>query len=345
MRKAIWSKLYIALALLLMLTPLFGMWLLQPAEVGANQILSAPPQLRQRDGTWNLRVLNDSADYLADHFGLRQELVGLWSGLNAGLLASSAEDQVLLGKDGWLFFSPTLPDYTGQSLTDAELDAIAARLAQIQYEAESRGAVFLFTVVPNKNSLHPEAMPEAYPFRHEQSSIARLQPYLERHGVHYADLFSLPMPYYRGDTHWTQEGAAMAADRLLSALDRESAYAAGPFRLARSTEPGDLYEMLFPTGKAREEAMVYDGTLRFEHLNPPKGGNAITIRTRGEGEGSLYCWRDSFGIALYPYLADAFQEACFSRSTEYTLPEGRYDAVILELVERNLPQLLPDPAA
>ena len=97
--------------------------------------------------------------------------------------------------------------------------------------------------------------------------------------------------------------------------------------------------------KAREEAMVYDGALRFEHLNPPKGGNAITIRTRGEGEGSLYCWRDSFGIALYPYLADAFQEACFSRSTEYTLPEGRYDAVILELVERNLPQLLPDPAA
>ena len=60
MRKAIWSKLYIALALLLMLTPLFGMWLLQPAEVGANQILSAPPQLRQRDGTWTISVCGRS---------------------------------------------------------------------------------------------------------------------------------------------------------------------------------------------------------------------------------------------------------------------------------------------
>lgn len=342
--RQLWSKLYIALALVLLLTPLLGMLLLQPAGAAANQILSSPPQLRQRDGKWNLQVLNDSADYLADHFGFRQELVGIWSGLNARLLASSPEEQVILGRDGWLFFSPTLPDYTGQCLTDEELDAIAARLAQIQAEAESRGAQFLFTVAPNKNSLHPEAMPGAYPRRHESSSIVRLQPYLERHGVHYADLFSLPMPYYRTDTHWTEEGAAMAADRLLSALQRESAYADGPFRDASAPDPGDLYVMLYPAGTSRENARFYDGAFHFEHLNRPNGGNAITIRTQGEGEGSLYCWRDSFGIALYPYLAEAFQEACFSRSTDYTLPEGRYDAVILELVERNLPQLL-DPAA
>ena len=345
MRNAFWSKLYIALALLLLLSPLLGMWLMQPAGAGANQILASPPQLRQRDGSWNLQVLNDSADYLADHFGLRQELVGLWSGLNAKLLASSAEDQVILGKDGWLYYAPTLPDYTGQSLSDAQLEAIALRLGQIQAEVESRGAVFLFTVAPNKNSLHPEAMPNAYPRRHEESSIVRLQPYLERCGVHYVDLFSLPMPYCRTDTHWTAEGAAMAADRLLSALDRQSSYAAGPFRDGQADAPGDLYEMLFPAGSFREDTRLYAGAIRFEHLNRPNGGNAITIRTAGEGEGSLFCWRDSFGIALYPYLADAFESACFSRSTEYSLPEGSYDAVILELVERNLPQLLPDPAA
>ncbi len=345
MRKTICSKLYIALALLLMLAPFFGMWLLKPQRPAANQILASPPQLRQRDGSWNLQFLNDSAAYLADHFGLRQELVGLWSGLNAGLLGSSAEDQVILGKDGWLFFSPTLPDYTGQSLTDQELDAIAAHLAQIQAEAESRGAVFLFTVAPNKNSLHPQAMPDAYPRRHEESSIVRLQPYLERRGVHYADLFSLPMPYYRTDTHWTAEGAAMAADRLLSALGRESAYAAGPFALTQPDAPGDLYEMLYPTRPGSEEAPVYAGPLRFTHLDRPNGGNAITIRTKGEGEGSLFCWRDSFGIALYPYLADAFRDACFSRSASYELPEGDYDTVILELVERNLSLLIPDPEA
>lgn len=343
--RQIWSKLYIVLALVLLLTPLLGMLVLGPCEPAANQVLASPPELRRGDGSWNLQVLNDCADYLADHFGLRQELVGLWSGLNAGLLASSPEEQVLLGREGWLYFAPTLEDYTGQALSEEELEAAARHLAQLQAEAESRGAVFLFTVAPNKNSLYPQYMPRRYPQRHEQGNLVRLLPYLERFGVHYVDLFSLSMPYYRTDTHWTAEGAAMAADRLLSALGRESAYAAGPFLKEQEAAAGDLYEMLYPAGTPAEETLAYAGALRFEHLNRPNGGNAITIRTAGEGEGSLYCWRDSFGIALYPYLADAFGEACFSRSADYTLPEGAYDVVILEIVERNLPRLVPENEA
>ena len=339
--KQLWSKLYIALCLLLLLAPFLGMWVLGPTEAAANQVLAPAPVLRDADGSWNAQVLNDSADYLADHFALRQQLVGLWSRLNAGLLASSTADQVILGRGGWLYYTPTLPDYTGQALRDEELEAIALRLSQIQAEAESRGAVFVFTVAPNKNSLHPEAMPALYPSRHEESSIVRLQPYLERYGVRYVDLFSLPMPYYRTDTHWTAEGAALAADRLLASLGRESSFAAGPFAPASEQSPGDLYEMLYPGFAPGEERLAYAGAPGFSHEDEPRGGNAIRIRTTGEGEGRLFCWRDSFGIALYPYLAEAFREAEFSRSTDYVLPDGAYDVVILELAERSLPQLIP----
>ena len=70
----------------------------------------------------------------------------------------------------------------------------------------------------------------------------------------------------------------------------------------------------------------------------------MNIRTRNAaGEGSLFCWRDSFGIALYPYLAEAYAEAVFSRSTDYRLPEGDWDTLVLEIVERNLPNLLDIP--
>ena len=343
--KQFWSKLYIALCLLLLLTPFLGMWVLGPAQAAANQVLSPAPSLRDGDGSWNIRFLNDSADYLADHFALRQPLVCLWSRLNAGLLASSTADQVILGRDGWLYYAPTLPDYTGQSLRDDELEAIARHLSRIQAEAESRGALFLFTVAPNKNSLYPQAMPAAYPGRHEEGSLVRLQPYLEQYGVRYVDLFSLPLPYYRTDTHWTAEGAALAADRLLSALGRESSFATGPFVPASEQSPGDLFEMLYPGSPAGEERIAYAGPLGFSHENDPRGGNAIRIRTAGEGRGRLFCWRDSFGIALYPYLASAFREAEFSRSTDYSLPDGTYDVVILELVERNLPQLIDEPTA
>ena len=40
--------------------------------------------------------------------------------LTANIL--SAEEQVLLGREDFLFYSDTLDDYTGKSLSDAELE-------------------------------------------------------------------------------------------------------------------------------------------------------------------------------------------------------------------------------
>lgn len=336
--KNVCSKLYIALALCLCLLPSLGILAFGESGAAANERLTARPALQDPSGKANLQVLNDCADYLADHFALRQEMVTLWSSLQAKLLHSSSEEQVILGREGWLYYAPTLPDYTGQALPEEALEAIARRLAALQAEAEGRGAVFLFTVAPNKNSLYPDHMPGAFPAAHDRGNLARLLPYLERYGVNYLDLSALPLPYYRTDTHWTAEGAAMAADAMLAALGRESGYAAGPFGEG-GPRPGDLYEMLYPAGLGEEAEVLYLGALDYTCEGDPNGGNAITIRTRGSGEGRLFCWRDSFGIALYPYLADAFAETLFSRSTDYALPGEDYDVIILELAERNLPNL------
>ncbi len=335
------SILYIALALLLCLTPSLGILAFGESGAAANQRLAPRPSLRERDGSVNAQVLSDSADWLADHFAFRQELVGLWSGLNVKLLASSPEEQVIPGREGWLFFSPTLDDYTGRALSEDELAAVAERLAALQAEAESRGSRFLLAVAPNKNSLYPQYMPAAYPENHDAGNWARLRPLLDEAGVLYVDLFALELPYYRTDTHWTAAGAAMAADAILTAMGRESAYAAGPFAEGE-LRPGDLYEMLWPTGAGAEREILYQPGLRYSLENDPNGGNAITIRTAGAGEGSLYCWRDSFGIALYPYLADAFAQACFSRKTDFALPQEDYEVFVLEIVERSIPSLIPE---
>ena len=335
------SKVYIALVLAVCLSLSLGMLLVGPAQPAGNERLAPAPALRGADGRLNAGFLSDCADYLGDRFAFRQELVSVWSALHAAL-GSSTQEQVIQGREGWLYYAPTLPDVCGQSLSDGELEAIAQHLAQIQAEAESRGAVFLFTVAPDKASLYPEALPAAYPRLHEQGTLERLRPYLQAAGVHYVDLFDLPMPYYRTDSHWTARGAAMAADRLLAELGRESAYAAGPFR-EEGPRSGDLYVMLYPAGPGSEPGIAYDGTLRFEHLSEPRGGDAIRFETAGEGQGRLWCWRDSFGVALYPYLADAFEEAVFTRSRDYSLPAGEdCDVAILEIVERELPSLIPE---
>lgn len=332
MKKHLVSYLTIACFLLLCLLPSLGILVFGQSRAAANEILAPAPR-------WGSGVLRETADWLASRFALRQPMVTAWARLNA-LLGTSAEEQVILGRDGWLFYTPTLEDFSGARLTDAELEQIARRLAALQAEAEAKGARFLFTVAPNKNSLYGAHMPAWTRDGHDGADIVRLRPLLERYGVHYADLFALNMPYYRTDSHWTAEGAAMAADALLTALDRESAFAAADFAES-GLHRGDLYEMLYPALPGEEAEIVYAPGFTFENLNEPNGGNAITIRTAcAGGTGRLRCWRDSFGIALYPYLAESFESAVFSRSPDYSLPDGEYDVLLLEIVERNLGQLL-----
>ena len=335
--------------LLLCLIPSVGMLLSGPSPLLSNEVAPRTPSLTVSDGSLNENVLNEVTDYVGTRFALRPALVSARSFLFEKLLKSSAEEQVLLGRGVELFYSSTLDDYCGVSLSEDELKTVCGEIAAIRDAVEANGGRFVFTVAPNKNTLIPEAMPGRFPAAHENANLERLVPLLEEAGICYVNLREVldgdPTLYYKTDSHWTARGAALAADALLRALGRDSGYAEGPFR-EEGMHVGDLYQMLYPVGKGRETELVYAPGLRYETESDPRGGNAVTIRTSSaDGQGSLYCRRDSFGIALYPYLADAFSEAEFSRSADYS-PEAfadlSADVVLLEIVERNLSMLLPD---
>ncbi len=344
--KRIVCVLWIALFLVFSLVPSLGMLFTGETQPSANEILASRPELVSGKGKWNEKILNDVADYLADRFAFRKSLINAWSELNAIFFHSSAEEQVVLGTDGWLYYTPTLDDYMGRSMSDEDLALAASYLASLQREAESRGARFFFTIAPNKNSLYGGHMPSYIPADHASSNAERLKPYLQRCGVNYIDLFAVfdgegETLYYRTDSHWTDRGAALAADTLLAAMDKDAAYYSGVFT---EDEPhrGDLCEMLYPTGKEREGAERYT-SFSYTLSGDPNGGNALRIRSACAGKsGTLLCWRDSFGISLYPYLADSFENALFLRSASYDpgeIEKTGADTVLIELVERNLPQL------
>ena len=349
MKKSSLFTVYICLFFALCLLPALGMAVFGPAPLLANENAPRTPAMQNRDGTLNTAVLADTADYIETRFAFRPWLVSARSFLYEKLLHSSAEPQVVLGREGELFYSSTLDDYTGNGLSDAELRQIAANLKSVQDALEARGIRFVFAVAPNKNSLIPDVMPGRFSENLSASNYCRLVPLLQEYGVQTADLHT-PLAgredlYCRTDSHWTAEGAALAADTLLAALGRDSDFFAGPF-VEQGVHIGDLYQMLYPTGRGREAELVYSPGFTYETASDPRGGNALTIRTASEtGTGSLYCLRDSFGIALYPYLAEAFSSAEFSRSADYSLSafdQVDADAVILEIVERNLDLLLPE---
>ncbi len=340
---------YTVLFLVLCLLPSLGLAVLGPSPLLANESATRTPVFRNRDGSFNSAVLSDASDYVEARFAFRPRLVSARSFLFEKLLQTSAEPQVVLGRGGELFYTSTLNDYSGIGLTDDELRQIAVHLKEIQDTLEAQGKTFVFTVAPNKNSVIPDAMPGRFPENLAGSNYRRLLPLLEEAGVCTLDLHSLLAGqedlYYRTDSHWTAEGAALAADALLETLGRSSAFSAGPFA-REGVHVGDLYQMLYPTGKGREAETVYAPGFSYETEADPRDGNALTIRSSSAaGSGSLYCLRDSFGIGLYPYLAEAFSTAEFSRSADYSTEafEGlEADTVILEIVERNLSRLLPE---
>ena len=110
MKKKIWYLIYIAAVLIFVLIPFAGMSVAATNETTENKELVEFPELRT-DGTWNPHFLGDLGVYFEEHFAFRQELVAANALLRGRLLGVSASDQVLVGKDGWLYYTGTLDDY------------------------------------------------------------------------------------------------------------------------------------------------------------------------------------------------------------------------------------------
>lgn len=348
MKKNLLYAAFPALIVLLCLIPSLGM-LLAPQDGGAggNQAIARAPSLRGAEGAWNADYLAQIQDYAGDNFYLRQDMITAWSTLNAQVLGSSITEDVVLGRDGWLYFGDTLPDYAGlDPMSGREIFSAAHNLSLISEYCEGQGAEFLFTIAPNKNSLYPEHMPNltASAAPHDAERLAEE---LERQGVAYLDLFALfrgqeETLYFKTDSHWNSKGAALAADAVNGALGRVSRYSDGPFT-SEEVHKGDLYDMLYPAGDGLEADLVYGGALDFEYDAPIRSAENLTIMTHGKRENSLVMFRDSFGNNLYPYLADSFDAALFSRSMPYRLDliaQREADCAAAELVERNLRYLI-----
>lgn len=360
--KKFFHTLFVCCFFLASCLPALGMALLGPSQPGANEVLARPPQAVRPDGSANLNVLSDAADYFSDHFAFRQELITVNSRLLAGCFSTSAQPDVALGKDGWLFYAETIDDYTGADfMTPRQAYCAAKALKLAQDFVLDKGKGFTFTIAPNKISLYPEQFSQ--PLARAPVTAADLvREELERQGVSYTDLFQpiadCPDPLYRNlDSHWTNQGAALAHDLILDSLGlpAEKAFEK-PGRLEANCLKGDLYEMLFPASQENlDSQFIFDQPLEFQYAAPIKGEDDLRIETASDSSNPpLLMFRDSFGNALHSLMAESFSRAMFARAMPYNL--GLMDGisaqyVVVEIVERNLPMLaqgtflIPAPSA
>ena len=181
--------------------------------------------------------------YLKQNFGFRQPLIRfynqyLWdfyttSNGNRGILS--------LGKDGWLYEPWSVDDYYQihyhQHATDADqlteqLSEEAKRVYQLQHILEPYGTHLFVCLVPSKDMLYPEHLPENHDTRFDDEPKMSARFFLKdeytRLGVNVLDLgtFFQQMKdtadftiFPKTGTHWSKYSSLFAADTLIRYME------------------------------------------------------------------------------------------------------------------------------
>jgi hypothetical protein len=155
--------------------------------------------------------------FYRDHFGFRNTLIrGLALGRFHGGLGMDLSTNIIIGKDGWLFFPSSIHDgFLAERNLDpfspAELDQWQQLLEKRNKFFTERGYPFILVIAPDKQSIYTDMMPEQFsrvgPKTRLDQLIERLR---ETHSpVRLIDLRPVLLEarktqriYFKTDTHW-----------------------------------------------------------------------------------------------------------------------------------------------
>lgn len=336
--------LYIIIVFAILLVPFLGMSFWATDRTTENTTLSEWPAF-VKDGKPNINYLEDMGDYFEDHFAFRLQMLTANALIWSKGFDTSTTDQVVTGKDDWLYFSGTMDDYTGRDLlSDRELKAIVHNLSLMDSYVDFCGGRLIVTVAPNKNTLYNSAMPYYYQ-KGETSNLERLVPLLEEAGIEYVDLTETfqnedEVLYFKRDSHWNNKGALLAYNAVMDAMGREHETYANVPTVTEKDHIGDIDEILYPLAAEPEENIYYSKDWGFDYVNDVTDNMDEWIETVNPDEdGTLLMYRDSFGESILPFFADEYNKAYFSRLVPYNMEnliQYQPDTVIVERVERQI---------
>jgi hypothetical protein len=177
-----------------------------------------------------------ASGWLDKNYPFRGVLIRWYNYSSAKLFGSlSGNSPVAVGKDGWLYLArdrsiDVLEEHRAvKPLSEAQLGRLASVFEERRSWLAERGIKYLIVVAPNKDSIYPEFLPDAYRRVGPVSRMDQIMQYIgSRTKLNVLDLRPTLLAakkntqvFYATDSHWNSSGAFPCYQAIMERLARD----------------------------------------------------------------------------------------------------------------------------
>lgn len=304
--------------------------------------------------------------YYNDQFGFRNALIKGFCLLKYGLFNASGSDNVLVGKNGWLYLQAdrAVDCYRGvDPFTLEELQQWQKLMETRKAYLNDQGIYFLLVLVPNKHTVYPENLPDRFNKVNDFTRMDQLVEHLRQHSeIDVLDLRDCLIRgkedfqvYERTGTHWNDAGILISCIEIVEHLQAHfPKLEPNPmenFDLRSETTQGyGLARMLGMAEELKEEQVDFiPKTTRAQQKEREAHIRNAGIKARVFEQDDdrlprLVLVGDSFGARLGPVLSHSFSRSIYTWHIfdEKVIEKESPDILITEIAERYLMMDLPE---
>lgn len=301
--------------------------------------------------------------YYNDNLPFRNLIKAVWANLNFLILNESTDEQIVIGKNEgsksstWLFYQK---GYDGDPVVEAQgriefsekdKNEIYSQIKTTTEEIKKRGIKTYYAIVPNKESLYKEKLPNRVKIHDEKTRVDKAVDYLQNErglqNVIYVknalvDEKKNAQLYDKQDSHWNDYGAFIGFKEILNNI--EPGYTNFEHNVKFSNEEivyKDLTKMLGVKRIMKDTIPTVEFLPEKQYMTQiietPTNSIVITTCDKAEIDETLLVIGDSFRVGMIPYFSKIYKKVIYTHRCDYgiyMLNDHKPDVVILEYVER-----------
>lgn len=295
--------------------------------------------------------------FYKSNFALRNHLYNFYKYLKWDILGENPfPNEVVVGKDGWLFPGNKSYHNYDQSLgvvSDIEerMDSTCCKMLAMKTFCDSLGIDFYLAIGPDKASVYPEMLPIKPLTVGKTKDVVKRK--LKRFHVNVIDMSDYILEqkdgqklyFYKTDTHWNHLGAYLGTQRLLDEIRKK--YDVGTIDL-NDYQVKDTVVFTMDLSRQidvpmKESYSVFkkqkdDYTKTIRSMNYDGWDVPLEETINVKRESKCVVFRDSYFQNMYDYFCNNVGHAVIGvqRFDRNLILKVRPDFVVFELVERRL---------